>query len=60
MKYKWRLVRLVDTIERIISDYLQLRKITACWLTNILTDVQRIERVRFYEENLAKFHEGTW
>ena len=33
------------TIEQIISDYLQLRKITARWVPNILTDAQRIERV---------------
>ena len=48
------------TIERIISDYLQLRKITGRWVPNILTDAQRIERVRLCEENLTKFHEGTW
>ena len=48
------------TIQRIISDYLQLRKITARWLPNILTDAQRIERVRLCQENLTKFHEGTW
>ena len=48
------------TIERIISDYLQSRKITARWVTNILTDAQRIESVRLREENLAKFHQGTW
>ena len=48
------------TIERIISEYLQLRKITARWMPNILTDAQRIERVRLCEENLAKFHQGTW
>ena len=48
------------TIERIISDYLQLRKITARWVPNILTDAQRIERVRLCEKNLAKFYQGTW
>ena len=48
------------TIERIISDYLQLRKITVRWVPNILTDAQQIERVRLFEENLAKFHQGTW
>ena len=48
------------TIERIICDYLQLRKITARWMPNIFTDAQRIERVRLCEENLAKFHQGTW
>ena len=48
------------TIERIISDYLQLRKITARWVPNRLTDAQRIEHVRLCEESLAKFHQGTW
>ena len=48
------------TIERIISDYLQLRKITTRWVPNILTDAQRIERIQLCEENLAKFHQGTW
>ena len=45
------------TIERIISDYLQLRKITARWVPNIFADAQRIERIRLCEENLTKF---TW
>ena len=48
------------TIERIICDYLQLRKITARWVSNILTDAQRIERVRLCEKNLSKFHQETW
>ena len=48
------------TIQHIISDYLQLRKMAARWMPNILTDAQRIERVRLYEENLAKFRQGTW
>ena len=47
------------TIQRIISDYLQLRKITARWVPNILTDAQWIERGRLCQENLAKFHQGT-
>ena len=32
---------------------------TAGWVPNVLTDVQRIERVRFCEKNLAKFHQET-
>ena len=48
------------TIQRIICEYLQLRKIPARWLNNILTDAQRIECVRLCQENLAKFHQGTW
>ena len=33
------------TIERIISDHLQLKKLTARWAPNILTDAQWTERV---------------
>ena len=47
------------TIERTISDHLQLKKITARWVFNILTNAQWIERVRLCEENLAKFHQAT-
>ena len=48
------------TIGRVISDHLQLKKITACWVPNILTDAQWIERLRLCEENLAEFHQGTY
>ena len=48
------------TIERIICDHLKLKKITARWVPNLLTDNQRAERVRLCQENLAKFQQGTW
>lgn len=43
------------TIERIISDHLKLKKTTASWVPNLLTDKQRADRVRICQENLAKF-----
>ena len=46
-------------IERIISDHLQWKTLTVRWVPNLLTDAQRIERVRLCEENQAKFHQGT-
>mgnify|MGYP006940065011 FL=1 len=39
---------------------LQLRKITARWVPNILTENQRFERVRICKENLEKFNRETW
>ncbi len=48
------------TIERIISDHLKLKKITARYVPHRLTDFQRAERVRICQENLAKFAQGTW
>jgi histone-lysine N-methyltransferase SETMAR len=48
------------TIQRIISDHLNLRKITARYLPKDLTDFQRAERVRICRENLAKFESGAW
>ncbi|CAF4976585.1 unnamed protein product, partial [Rotaria sp. Silwood1] len=48
------------TIERIISDHLKLKQITARYVPNHLTDSQRAERVRICQENLAKFAQGTW
>jgi len=48
------------TIERIISNHLQLKKITARWVPNVLTDNQRSERVRICKDNLEKFNQGTW
>jgi histone-lysine N-methyltransferase SETMAR len=48
------------TIQRIISDHLKLRKITARYIPKDLTDLQRAERVRICKHNLAKFHQGTW
>ncbi|CAM4931328.1 unnamed protein product [Rotaria socialis] len=48
------------TTQRIVSDHLKLKKITARWIPNQLTDSQRAERVRICQENLAKFNQGTW
>ena len=49
-----------DTIQRIISDHLNLRKITARYVPKQLTDFQRFERVRICQENLAKFESDAW
>jgi histone-lysine N-methyltransferase SETMAR len=49
-----------ETVQRIISDHLKLRKITARYIPKDLTDLQRAERVRICKQNLAKFHHGTW
>ncbi|CAF2051960.1 unnamed protein product [Rotaria magnacalcarata] len=46
--------------QRIVFDHLKLKKITARWIPNQLTDSQRAERVRICQENLAKFKHGTW
>ncbi|CAF2708911.1 unnamed protein product [Rotaria sp. Silwood2] len=48
------------TIQRIISDHLDLRKITARYVSKQLTDFQRAERVRICQENLAKFESDAW
>ena len=48
------------TIQRIITDHLNLTKITARYVPKHLTDSQRAERVRICKENLAKFEQGTW
>ncbi|CAF3931805.1 unnamed protein product [Rotaria sordida] len=48
------------TTQRIITDHLQLTKITARYLPKQLTDFQRNERVRICQQNLAKFRNGTW
>ncbi|CAF1531507.1 unnamed protein product [Rotaria magnacalcarata] len=47
------------TTQRIVSDHLKLKKITARWIPNQLTDSQRAERFRICQENLAKFKQGT-
>ncbi|CAF4014420.1 unnamed protein product [Rotaria magnacalcarata] len=49
-----------STTQRIISDHLQLRKITARYIPKHLTDFQRAERVRICEENLEKFEKRIW
>lgn len=48
------------TVQRIISDHLQLRKITARYVPKHLTNSQKAERVRICEENLSKFKQGVW
>ncbi|CAF4161380.1 unnamed protein product, partial [Rotaria sp. Silwood2] len=48
------------TIQRIISDHLNLRKIVARYIPKQLTDSQRAERVRICKENLAKFESNAW
>ena len=47
------------TVQRIISDHLNLRKATTRYIPKDLTDFQRAERVRICKQNLAKFQEGT-
>ncbi|CAF1662350.1 unnamed protein product, partial [Adineta ricciae] len=48
------------TVQRIISEHLKLRKLTARYVPKDLNDFQRAERVRICKENLAKFQKGTW
>ncbi|CAF4152894.1 unnamed protein product, partial [Rotaria sordida] len=47
-------------IHQIITDHLNLRKITARYVPKDLADFQRTERVRICKENLARFQQGTW
>ena len=42
------------TIQRIISDHLQLKKITARYVPKHLTNFQKAERVQICQENLLK------
>ena len=44
-----------ETIQRIISDHLNLRKTTAPYVPKQLTDSQRAEQARICKENSAKF-----
>ncbi len=48
------------TVQRIISDHLNLKKITARYIPKNLTATQRAERVRICKENLEKFEKYTW
>ncbi|CAF3823307.1 unnamed protein product [Rotaria sp. Silwood1] len=48
------------TIHRIISDHLNLKKLTARYIPKQLTDSQKAERVRICKENLEKFESGAW
>ena len=47
------------TVQRIISDYLQLRKITARYVSKHLTNSKKTERVRICQKNLSKFPQGV-
>ena len=46
-------------MQRILSDHLERRKITARYIPKQLTDYQRSERVRLCKENLSRFT-GGW
>ena len=48
------------TIERIIHDHLEMRKVTSRWVAHRLTDEQKQERLRICRQNLEKFRNGTW
>ncbi|CAF4307448.1 unnamed protein product [Rotaria sordida] len=48
-----------DTVRRIITDHLNLKKTTARYIPKDLTDFQRAERVRICKQNLAKFQEES-
>ncbi|CAF1541255.1 unnamed protein product [Adineta ricciae] len=45
------------TIQQIISDHLQLEKVTARYVSKHLTSFQKAERVRICQENLSKFEQ---
>jgi hypothetical protein len=47
------------TTQRIITDHLQLSKVTARYIPKQLTEFQRIEPVRICQESLARFRDGT-
>ena len=48
------------TVHRILTNHLNLRKITARYAPKDLTDLQRAERVHICEETLGKIQQGTW
>ncbi|CAF4422873.1 unnamed protein product, partial [Didymodactylos carnosus] len=48
------------TVNRIIHDALQLKKVTSRWVPHELTEKNRQDRVRICRENLAKFKDGRW
>ncbi|CAF1480766.1 unnamed protein product [Rotaria sordida] len=47
-------------IQRIISNHLQLKKVTARYVPKHSTNFQKAERVRLCQENLLKFEQGVW
>ncbi|CAF4720703.1 unnamed protein product, partial [Rotaria sp. Silwood1] len=48
------------TLHAILSDHLELGKITARYIPKQLMDYQRSERVQICKENLSRFEEGRW
>ena len=46
-------------VQRIISDHLQLRKVTTRYVSKHLTNSQKAEGVRICQENLSRFKQGT-
>ena len=48
------------TIERIIIEHLQLRKITSRWVPHQLTPMNKLKRLNFAKEMLNKFDKGEW
>lgn len=48
------------TIQTIIHDCLEMKKITSRWVPHSLSDKNRQDRVRVCQENLAKFKDGEW
>lgn len=48
------------TINTIIHDHLQLRKITSRWVPHLLNDEAKQKRVNICQENLEKLESGEW
>jgi hypothetical protein len=48
------------SIQRIITDHLNFKNITARYISKDLTDFQRAEGVRICKQHLAKLHKRTW
>lgn len=48
------------TIQNIIHDCLQLRKVTSRWVPHLLSEKNRQDRVRVCEHNLEMFRSNRW
>lgn len=48
------------SVERILHDHLNLRKLHACWVPHKLTPEQKQTRLLMSQYNLAQFEEGKW
>ena len=48
------------TIERIIHDYLKMKKVTSRWVSHQPTDEQKQRRAKLCHKNLAKFQNCFW